>query len=360
MDTHRMKGGDAMAAVRRRSGLPHMPTLDWLRGAAVAAVLLFHGDHLAGGYLGVDLFFVLSGFLITSLLLAETTVTGTVALGGFWARRARRLLPALAGLLVGVAVYAMVFAQPSELGQIRGDALATLGYVANWRAVLARQDYWAMFRVPSPLQHTWSLAIEEQFYLVWPLVVIGLAAWWRQATAKAVLITSLVLAAASATLMAVLYAPSNVSRVYYGTDTRAAAILLGAAFAAARVVRPPSDRPGAASRFLLEALGVAGMVGLGLAWALLGGQSPFLYRYGFLLCGLAAVAVIAAATHPRPMIVSRVLRFRPLCLLGLVSYGVYLWHWPVDVVVDEQRTGLSGWALFGTRVVVTLAIAILS
>src|SRR5689334_11832491 len=217
-----------------------------------------------------------------------------------------------------------------------------------------------MFRVPSPLQHAWSLAIEEQFYLVWPLVVIGLAAWWRQAAAKAVLITSLVLAAASATLMAVLYAPSNVSRVYYGTDTRAAAILLGAAFAAARVVRPPSERPGSSpSRFVLEALGVAGMVGLGVAWALLGGQSAFLYRYGFLLCGLAAVAVIAAATHPRPMIVSRVLRFRPLCLLGLVSYGVYLWHWPVDVVVDEQRTGLSGWALFGTRVVVTLAIAIL-
>jgi peptidoglycan/LPS O-acetylase OafA/YrhL len=335
-----------------------MPALDGLRGAAVAAVVLFHGDHLAGGYLGVDLFFVLSGFLITSLLLAETAATGTVALGGFWARRARRLLPALAGMLVGVAAYAVVFAQPSELGQIRGDALATLGYVANWRAVLARQDYWSLFRSPSPLQHTWSLAIEEQFYVVWPIVVLALAAWRRHAAAKAVLVTSLVLAAASTTLMAVLYAPSDVSRVYYGTDTRGAAILLGAALAAARVVRPPTERRG--RRLVLEAAGIAGMAGLGVAWARLDGQSAFLYPYGFLLCGVAATAVIAAATHPEPMLVSKVLRFRPLCLLGLVSYGVYLWHWPVDVVVDTQRTGLSGWSLLGVRVSITLVIAVLS
>src|SRR5664279_6531447 len=162
------------APASRGATIPRVRALDGLRGAAVAGVLLFHGGHLLGGYLGVDLFFVLSGFLITSLLLVEAGARGTVGLGHFWARRARRLLPALALLMVGIALYCMVIASPTELAQIRGDALATLAYVANWRAVGASQNYWALFSAPSPLQHTWSLAIEEQFYLIWPLVFLGL------------------------------------------------------------------------------------------------------------------------------------------------------------------------------------------
>src|SRR3954468_16851797 len=153
------------------SRLKHEPALDGLRGVAVAAVLLFHGDHLSGGFLGVDAFFVLSGFLITSLLLAEARDTRSIALGAFWGRRARRLLPALGCVLAAVALYAALVAKPDELATIRGDAIATIGYFANWRAIATSRDYWALFRSPSPLDHTWSLAIEEQFYLVWPLIV---------------------------------------------------------------------------------------------------------------------------------------------------------------------------------------------
>ena len=148
-----------------RPRLTHQPALDGLRGLAVAGVLLFHGGHLSGGFLGVDAFFVLSGFLITSLLLAEARDRGGIALGAFWMRRARRLLPALTCVLLAVAVYAVLLAKPDELATIRGDALATIGYFANWRAIFTSRDYWSLFRQPSPLDHTWSLAIEEQFYL---------------------------------------------------------------------------------------------------------------------------------------------------------------------------------------------------
>jgi peptidoglycan/LPS O-acetylase OafA/YrhL len=177
-----------MTAVAARSGtsIRHVTALDGLRGVAVAGVLLFHAGHLAGGYLGVDLFFVLSGYLITSLLLAERQATGTVALKAFWGRRARRLLPALALMLLAVALYARLIAQPSDLHQIRMDALATIAYVANWRDVLTHFSYWSLFTAPSPLQHTWSLAIEEQFYIVWPLVVLAVATAARRRGGRSV------------------------------------------------------------------------------------------------------------------------------------------------------------------------------
>jgi peptidoglycan/LPS O-acetylase OafA/YrhL len=342
----------------RRAGITHVAALDGLRGVAVAGVLVFHDGHLTGGFLGVDLFFVLSGFLITSLLLAESNQNGEISLGAFWARRARRLLPALAALLVGVAVYCAVAASPADLAQIRGDALATIGYVANWRAVFARQDYWALFQTPSPLQHTWSLAIEEQFYLVWPLVFVGLLAWWKRRTAVAVLATALLGAAASTVLMAWLYNPGNTTRAYYGTDTRAAGILIGAALAAALAQWGPVHRTGA--RVVLEAAGVASVGFLAWAWTRVPGQASFLYRGGFLLCALAAAIVIAAATHPQRGPIARTLGVRPLCVLGLVSYGVYLWHWPVYVVLDETRTGLSDYSLLAVRLGVTFAIAAVS
>ena len=158
--------------------LPYMPGLDGLRAIAVLAVFVYHfqsgGGWLPGGFLGVDVFFVLSGFLITSLLLAEHGATGRIDLGHFWARRARRLLPALFGVLLGVALYAAVWGQATELGRIRGDGIASLLYVSNWRFVVDGSSYFSIFQAPSPLAHTWSLAIEEQWYLLWPLALIGL------------------------------------------------------------------------------------------------------------------------------------------------------------------------------------------
>src|SRR5262245_31240578 len=187
-----------MSGPPRRVGIPHLPALDGLRGLAVIGVLLFHDNQrLKGGYLGVDLFFVLSGYLITSLLLAEFSATARIDLKAFWVRRARRLFPALLALLLAVSLYAKVLAAPNELVRIRGDGIATIAYVANWRAIYAGHSYWAMFAAPSPLEHTWSLAIEEQFYVLWPLLtflVLGVS----KGSAKALFAVTLGLALLSA------------------------------------------------------------------------------------------------------------------------------------------------------------------
>jgi peptidoglycan/LPS O-acetylase OafA/YrhL len=350
----------------------YLPELDGLRGVAIAGVLLFHGGHLIGGYLGVDLFFVLSGYLITSLLLAESKATGTVALKHFWARRARRLLPALALLLLGVAIYARLVAQPSELHQIRIDAVATMAYVANWRFVVEHLSYWSLFTAPSPLEHTWSLAIEEQFYLVWPLVFAAVAWVGRRrrprhrttgskatgaTTAQRILILSLGLAVASGVWGVVVSHLAGQNRDYYGTDTRVAAILLGAALASLMAIRGPAGtRRG---RVGVEVAGLVGVVVLALAWVRLVGTSPLLYQGGLFACSLAAVAVIAAATHPTKGPIARVLRVRPLVLLGMISYGVYLYHWPIFVWLADG-TALRGWRLFGAQLALTLAVSIVS
>ena len=215
----------------RRASISHVPALDGLRGAALLGVLFFHADGaLKGGYLGVDLFFVLSGYLITSILLAEHDATGKIVLSTFWVRRARRLFPALLSLMPAVAAYAWLLARADELKGIRADALATLGYVANWRAIFSHKSYWELFASPSPLEHTWSLSIEEQFYVVWPLVV---ALVLRRGSRGWVLALSLGLGALSMGAMALLFDPADTTRAYLGTDTRAAAILAGAALAAA-------------------------------------------------------------------------------------------------------------------------------
>jgi peptidoglycan/LPS O-acetylase OafA/YrhL len=372
--------GDAPVSWRVSGGAPdpdragwdlrHISALDGIRGLAVVAVLFFHGNVLVGGYLGVDAFFVLSGFLITSLLLTEVRRTHRVDFAAFWTRRAKRLLPALFVLLIGVAVFALFVATSSELGRIRSDALATLGYVANWHSISQNNGYWSLFQAPSPLEHTWSLAIEEQFYLVWPLVVFAIA-WFggrRTArgvgspgrfTARSVLVLCVVLVAASAGWMAALVEPGqDPSRAYFGTDTRAASILVGAALAALLALRGPVRSFGA--RVALEVAGLIAFVGLGVAWATVGGQSTGLYRGGFLLCGLGVATVIAAGTHPLPGPLSRVLSIRPICAIGLISYGLYLWHWPIYLVLTEARTGLDGWALLSLRITLSVAVATVS
>jgi peptidoglycan/LPS O-acetylase OafA/YrhL len=262
-------------------------------------------------------------------------------------------------VLAAVAVYARVLAKPDELETIRGDALATIGYFANWRAIFANIDYWGLFRSPSPLIHTWSLAIEEQFYVVWPLLVAALVrGCTSRIAATRVLVTSVVLAIASLVWMVVIFDPANPSRVYYGTDTRLASILLGAALAAWLAVRGPVRGPRA--RVVLEVAALAALVALSTAFARASGSSDVLYRGGLFACAIAVVLVIAAAVHPRSGPVSRLLSFRPFCRLGLVSYGVYLWHWPIYVVLNESRAHLTGWPLLALRIGVTLVIAAVS
>lgn len=340
----------------------HIAALDGARGAAVIAVLLFHGGVLKGGYLGVDLFFVLSGYLITSILLAETARTGTIGLGGFWARRARRLLPALFLMLVAVCAYAIFIAKPTELNQIRGDFLATLGYVANWHLVLADYDYWRLFTSPSPLNHTWSLAIEEQFYVVWPLVALGVGFIVQRrrtaiAWARAMFFTSLLLSIASAAqALWIWHSSKGTVRIYYGTDTRAAAILFGAALASWIAWRGSASTK--RGRLSLEVLGLIATAIL--VWAYFRLDQSGLYSGGLLICSLAATAVIAAITHPDSGLLARGLSARPFVEAGIISYGLYLWHWPIYVWLNSDRVGVSGWPLLAIRLAVTLAVALLS
>ncbi len=322
---------------------------------AVAAVVLFHAGHLRGGYLGVDLFFVLSGFLITSLLLREHATAGRIGLAGFWARRARRLLPALGLMLLGVALFAATIATAREVETMRGDVWATIGYVANWRAITSGQDYWALFRSPSPLEHTWSLAIEEQFYVLWPLVVVGLARFNGSTLARRVIKLSLVGAAGSWVIMQLTYDVSNTARAYYGTDARAGSLLIGAAIGAAATLAV-----GPASALARRVIGTAGWVGavtLTIAWTQLPGDDQFLYRVGFLGSAVSAGALIVTSVYMPNHPLTVALSWRPLRALGLISYGVYLWHWPVDVAMTPDRVGLTGWPLIGVQSVITLAIA---
>ncbi len=358
-----MAGGQS-SATEARSGARVIPGLDGIRGIAVLAVMLFHAGvgWAGGGLLGVDVFFVLSGYLVTSLLLGEHARTGTVKLRQFWARRARRLLPALFVLLAGVCVYARWADTGISPGQIRGDAFSTLAYVANWHYIFAGQNYFTQYAAPSPLIHTWSLAVEEQFYLVWPLVVLLVL---RRFGRLGVGWTAGLLAAGSAGLCAALYLNgASVNRLYYGTDTRAQAIMIGAVIAV--LVPMTRDRPASAGSTPAESssmLGVVGVVGFAvLAYCLhtVQGTGPFLYEGGFLLVALATAAVVAVTVRRPRDLLSRALSWRPLRYTGRISYGLYLYHWPVFLLLTYTRTGLSGLSLLLLRFAVTFAVADLS
>jgi peptidoglycan/LPS O-acetylase OafA/YrhL/lysophospholipase L1-like esterase len=334
-----------------------MPALDGLRAAAVAAVLLYHADvaWARGGYLGVDAFFVLSGFLITSLLLVEWQTTGGIALPHFWRRRARRLLPALFLVLGAVAVFAANWAPADVLERLRGDAFAAIGYVANWRFIASGQSYFAQFASPSPLQHVWSLAIEEQFYLVWPPAFLLLLRLTRGSRAALVGVT-VALAATSALLMAALFTPGNdPGRVYFGTDTRAQSLLIGATLALLlERRRVGTTRIG---RRLLHATAMGAALLLLWAWARTPDDATWLYRGGLAVTALLVAVVIASVIAETPGPLGRVLSLRPVRWIGLISYGLYLWHWPVYIALSSRRTGLDGPALLAVRLACTVAIA---
>jgi peptidoglycan/LPS O-acetylase OafA/YrhL len=333
----------------------HVPGLDGLRGIALLGVLLFHASGaLPGGCLGVDLFFVLSGYLITSLLLAEHAQTGRIALSAFWVRRARRLFPALLSLMPAIAVYGRYFARPDELKSLRAQALATLGYVANWQTIFEHKSYWQLFSSPSPLEHTWSLSIEEQFYVLWPLLVTLVL---RRYTSRALLAVSLLLGALSMAAMFLLFNPDNTTRAYLGTDTRMAGILAGAALA---TVISPNQGFSARTTRALDALGGLAIVGLAVAWCKLSGTSELLYRGGFWLTELGALLLIVCAVAGPQSLVARALCLRPFRLLGAISYGVYLWHWPVNVCLTPERVHMHGFALHALHFALTFAIAIAS
>jgi peptidoglycan/LPS O-acetylase OafA/YrhL len=346
-------------------GPARFAALDGIRAFAVMAVLLYHFgiSWLGGGLLGVDVFFVLSGFLITSLLCREFAGTRTIRLGHFWANRARRLLPALFVLILGIAAYVRLFAGSVDVSSIRSDAIATLAYGANWHFVLSDQGYFAQAAAPSPLLHTWSLAVEEQYYLIWPLIALVVAKKWGT---RAVALTAGVGAAGSALLMASLLAAGvSIDRLYYGTDTRAQALLIGSFLGAVGAQQGnqfqiiPSKWRDRGRRWWTT-LGLVGAASLLWMWHTLNGQSAFLYRGGFLLVALAAGAVIVSCVTYPNSILPRLLSLRAFVFTGRISYGLYLYHWPLYLAISHAHTGLIGPSLLVVRLAATFTIAWLS
>ncbi len=347
-------------------------SLDGMRAFAVTAVILYHANPswAVGGYFGVDVFFVLSGFLITTLLLGEWRGSGGVGLRAFWGRRARRLLPALFVMLAVVGAVSVLL--PKVLGSpgLLGDTLATVGYVANWHFISVHTSYFATVANPSPLQHTWTLAIEEQFYLIWPLVLLALVGGFRALRRRSggsgrgrlalVACAAAAGAVASAVAMAVLtpVGATSVNRAYYGSDTRAQGLLVGAALAALCLWWGPVRT--AVGRQLLGAAGLLGAVGIVVMWRTVPESSALTFHGGFGLLAVATAGVIACVTllgrHP----VAGLLSLPPLAYLGKISYGMYLWYWPVLLVMTSSRTHLHGVVLLAARLAAIVAVAALS
>ncbi len=346
--------------------LAYVGGLDGIRALAVLAVIAFHGGvaHTTGGFLGVDAFFCLSGFLITSLLLSEARRTTTIHLASFWARRARRLLPALLLVICFVGLYAWLAAPAGAYPGMRLDSLATLLYVANWHFVLQGSNYFQQALPASPLTHTWSLAIEEQFYVVWPLVVLGLVRLRR--SPRTLLALSAAGAVASTAWMAWLHHEgANLTRLYYGTDTHAMTLLCGATLAAALAVRAGDRDVGTlrargAGSLLVQVIGVAGIGVLGAMAFRATGTSSWMYEGGFLVAGVAGTAMILSVVTVPDGVLGVVLSWAPIRFVGRISYGLYLWHYPLFVWLDHQRTGLDGLRLLAVRLVATFAVAVAS
>ena len=347
-----------------------VPGFDGLRAVAVIAVLLFHAGvgFFGGGMLGVDVFFALSGYLITTILVNEHGRSGGLRLGQFYARRARRLVPALLVLIVGVAAYAYWIAGTEVLASIRGDALSTLGYVSNWRFIFSDQGYFVHFGPPSPLLHTWSLAVEEQFYLLWPLMALIVL---RRSSPRRLAAVACAGALGSLVMSTVLFhVGAGSARLYYATDTRAQAILVGACLGALEPLigrrrlgeaRPDGGRwSGRASRLGLAAAGVAAALFLGWAVHSVNDRSALLYQGGFFLVALATTVLIVVNVHHPRALVARMLSWAPLAYVGRISYGLYLYHWPIFLALDHQRSGLSGPALLSARLAATFALAVVS
>lgn len=326
--------------------------LDGLRAISVIAVILYHLQvrGIVGGYLGVTIFFVLSGYLITDLLVNEWEKYGAIDLKSFWIRRFRRLIPALLIMLILIGFWITLF-QRSFLIGLRSEILAATFYVSNWFYVVQDHSYFTKFSPPSPLQHMWSLAVEEQFYIIWPIVMIISLRFVRQKEKLAIGIMGA--AIVSAIAMAIIFTPGeDPSRVYYGTDTRAFSLLIGASLAFVWPSRKLKLNITYEEKKVLDGAGVISFILLLLMFMFMHEEGPFLYYGGMFFASIVTAILIATIVHPTS-IMGKILSFKPLLWVGVRSYGIYIWHFPLVVLMGADTNGAEV-SLWKTSLIIVL------
>jgi peptidoglycan/LPS O-acetylase OafA/YrhL len=350
-----------MAASR---GIQYIPAIDGLRAVAVIAVMFYHLGFtwIPGGFLGVDLFFVISGYVITRLLLDSIEQSGGLDLRGFYIARARRLLPALVFMLVSTTIAIGIWA-PDAIKRLLIDTPFSLTGTMNWWLVARHQDYFESIGRPPLLQHTWSLAVEAQFYLVWPLILYFIL---KQFGKKHIPLASLTIAAASGiTLLLVSFSldasnASKVSHVYFGTDTHSIGLFLGAALAVSWIPQNFTKTVSRKAQDFIDGVGFLGFIGILAAFLLIDENQPTLYKIAFPLAGLCGAAIIMSVVHPASRF-APVLQNRVFLWIGERSYAIYLWHW-VIFQVTRPSVDLAGkeWALYSLRILIVLALSDIS
>ena len=338
---------------QQQASLAHHRGLDGLRGVAVILVIIFHSGlgWLPGGFLGVSVFFTLSGFLITSLLINECENTGRIDLKAFWGRRLRRLAPASLVVIAGVVGLASWLSTSIEASRIKGDAISATLYFSNWRFIYSGHSYGELFASPSPLQHLWSLSIEEQLYVIVPVVIAGLFALGLRRRAIGIVF----LIAVAGSTIATMFTNSH-ELIYYGTHTRAAELLLGSALACLFGQR--IERLAVNKAKSLSTLYIVPIVGVVVLSRFSSVDSPWVYSGALTAFAGLSVICLIAAIQAGP--VRSILSSSPLVRVGEVSYGLYLIHWPVIVWLNSERVDLQPTALFVLQVIVTVILTLVS